>query len=70
LAAVFQRLQFFVIRKIVVPIPAREAACAAGGTEQKFLNESEMQRRERDNLLIILEKPIVKSRTPTTRLNY
>ena len=36
--------------------PARRATCAPGDTEQEFLTESELQRRERENLLIILEK--------------
>ena len=37
-------------------VPAHRAARAAGDTEQEFLTEAELQRRERDNLLIILEK--------------
>jgi transcriptional regulator with GAF, ATPase, and Fis domain len=36
--------------------PARQAARATGGAEPEFLTESELQRRERDNLLVILEK--------------
>jgi len=37
-------------------VPARRAARAAGDTEPEYLTESELQRRERENLLIILEK--------------
>jgi len=37
-------------------VPARRATRAAGDTEPEFLTESELQRRERENLLIILEK--------------
>ena len=37
-------------------VPARRAARAAGDTEPEFLTEAELQRRERENLLIILEK--------------
>ena len=38
------------------PVPARRAAREAGDTEPEFLTEAELQRRERENLLIILEK--------------
>ena len=38
------------------PVPARRAARAAGDTEPEFLTETELQQRERENLLIILEK--------------
>jgi transcriptional regulator with GAF, ATPase, and Fis domain len=38
------------------PVPARRAARIAGDTEPEFLTETELQRRERENLLIILEK--------------
>jgi transcriptional regulator with GAF, ATPase, and Fis domain len=38
------------------PGPARRAARIAGDTEPEFLTETELQRRERENLLIILEK--------------
>jgi transcriptional regulator with GAF, ATPase, and Fis domain len=38
------------------PVPARRAARTAGDTEPEFLTETELQRRERENLLIILEK--------------
>lgn len=37
-------------------VPARRTARAAGDTEPEFLTEAELQRRERENLLIILEK--------------
>ena len=37
-------------------VPARRAARAAGDIEPEFLTEAELQRRERENLLIILEK--------------
>ena len=37
-------------------VPARRAARAAGDTEPHFLTEAELQQRERENLLIILEK--------------
>jgi transcriptional regulator with GAF, ATPase, and Fis domain len=37
-------------------VPARRAARAAGDTEPEFLAEPELQQRERENLLIILEK--------------
>ncbi len=37
-------------------VPARRATREASDTEQEFLTESELQRRERENLLIILEK--------------
>ena len=37
-------------------VPVRRAARAAGDTEPEFLTEAELQRRERENLLIILEK--------------
>jgi transcriptional regulator with GAF, ATPase, and Fis domain len=37
-------------------VPARRSARAAGGTEPEFLTETELQQRERENLLIILEK--------------
>ena len=37
-------------------VPARRAERAAGDTEPEFLTEAELQRRERENLLIILEK--------------
>jgi len=37
-------------------VPARRAARAANDTEPEFLTESELQQRERENLLIILEK--------------
>jgi len=37
-------------------VPARRAARAAGDTEPAFLTEAELQQRERENLLIILEK--------------
>jgi transcriptional regulator with GAF, ATPase, and Fis domain len=37
-------------------VPARRAARTAGNTEPEFLTETELQRRERENLLIILEK--------------
>ena len=37
-------------------VPARRAARAASDTEPEFLTEAELQRRERENLLIILEK--------------
>ena len=38
------------------PVPARRAARAANDTEPVFFTEAELQRRERENLLIILEK--------------
>jgi len=38
------------------PVPARRAAREAGDTEPEFLTEAELQRCERENLLIILEK--------------
>ena len=37
-------------------VPARPAAREASDTEPQFLTEAELQRRERENLLIILEK--------------
>ena len=37
-------------------VPSRRAARAESDTEPEFLTESELQRRERENLLIILEK--------------
>jgi len=37
-------------------VPARRAARAAGDPEPEFLTEVELQRRERENLLTILEK--------------
>ncbi len=37
-------------------VPARRASRAAGETNPEFLTEAELQRRERENLLIILEK--------------
>jgi DNA-binding NtrC family response regulator len=37
-------------------VPARRAARAAGEAEPEFLTETELQQRERENLLIILEK--------------
>jgi transcriptional regulator with GAF, ATPase, and Fis domain len=37
-------------------VPARRAAREASDTEPEFLTEAELQRRERENLLIILEK--------------
>jgi transcriptional regulator with GAF, ATPase, and Fis domain len=37
-------------------VPSRRAARAAGDTEPEFLTEAELQRRERENLLIILER--------------
>jgi transcriptional regulator with GAF, ATPase, and Fis domain len=37
-------------------VPARQAAREASDTEPEFLTEAELQRRERENLLIILEK--------------
>jgi transcriptional regulator with GAF, ATPase, and Fis domain len=37
-------------------VPARRTARAAGETEPEFLTEAELRRRERENLLIILEK--------------
>ncbi len=37
-------------------VPARRAAREASDTEPDFLTEAELQRRERENLLIILEK--------------
>jgi DNA-binding NtrC family response regulator len=51
-------------------VPARRAARAAGDTKPEFLTEAELQQHERENLLIILKKPIGKSRVPTARLNY
>ena len=36
--------------------PSRQAARATGDAEPEFFTESELQRRERDNLLVILEK--------------
>jgi transcriptional regulator with GAF, ATPase, and Fis domain len=37
-------------------VPARRAVQASGDTEPEFLTEAELQRREQENLLIILEK--------------
>ena len=37
-------------------VPARRAAREASDTKPEFLTEAELQRRERENLLIILEK--------------
>ena len=37
-------------------VPARRTARAPGEAEPEFLTENELQRRERENLLIILEK--------------
>ena len=36
--------------------PTRQAARATGDAEPEFLTESELQRRERENLLVILQK--------------
>ncbi len=38
------------------PVPARRTARAAAEAEPAFLTEAELQQRERENLLIILEK--------------
>ena len=38
------------------PVPVRRAARAADDTEPEFLTEAELQQRERENLLIVLEK--------------
>ncbi len=38
------------------PVPSRHAAHAKRNAEPEFLTEAELQRRERENLLIVLEK--------------
>jgi len=44
--------------------PARQAARETGGTEPEFLTEAELQHRERQNLLVILEKAHWKIKGP------
>lgn len=48
----------------VAPGPARRTARTAGDPEPDFLTETELQRRERENLLVILEKARWKIKGP------
>jgi len=49
-------LEFDLPTAVPAPVPARHARQEASDTEPEFLTEAELQRRERENLLVILEK--------------